>query len=41
MERKRRDSFKKKKKNLWLPKEKGGGINKDFLINRYILLYIK
>ena len=30
------------KKNLWLPKGKGvGGINWEFWINRYTLLYIK
>ena len=27
--------------NLWLLKGKGGGINKEFGINRYILLYVK
>ena len=33
----------KQKTNLWLPKEKGGGggINQEFGINIYTLLYIK
>ena len=29
------------KTNLWLPKEKGGGINYKFENNRYKLLYVK
>ena len=29
------------KTNLWLPKGKGEGVNYEFGINRYTLLYIK
>ena len=32
---------KTQKTNLWLAKGKGGGVNLEFKINRYALLYIK
>ena len=31
----------REKTNLWLPKGKGGRINLEFGVKRYILLYIK